>query len=318
MAKYLVTGGGGFIGSHLTETLLGQGEHVRVLDDFSTGRRENLAPAETWAADGGGSFELMEGDIRDRGVCERAMQGVDYVLHQAAIPSVPRSVRDPLSSHEVNVNGTLNLLLAAREVGVKRFVAASSSSVYGANPTLPKVETLATDPISPYALQKLAAERYCMLFHQLYGVPTVALRYFNVFGPRQDPNSEYAAVIPKFLTCVAKDQKPTIYGDGEQSRDFTYIANVVQMNLKSCHAGPDALGKPYNVGCGDRISLNDLLRDIGKLVGRPVEADYTEARAGDVKHSLADIGQAKQLVGFDPQVDLLEGLDRTWQAITGG
>ncbi|ANM29053.1 Vi polysaccharide biosynthesis protein VipB/TviC [Acidobacteria bacterium Mor1] len=318
MAKYLVTGGGGFIGSHLTQTLLGDGQDVRVLDDFSTGRRENLTDVESWASDGGGSFELMEGDIRDRDVCQQAMQGVDYVLHQAAIPSVPRSVRDPLSSHEVNVNGTLNLLLAAREVGVKRFVAASSSSVYGANPTLPKVETLATDPISPYALQKLAAERYCMLFHQLYGVPTVALRYFNVFGPRQDPNSEYAAVIPKFLTCVAREQKPTIYGDGEQSRDFTYIANVVQMNLKSCHAGPEALGKPYNVGCGDRISLNDLMRNIGKLVGREVSAEYTEARAGDVKHSLADIGQARELVGFDPQIDLLEGLDRTWQAIDRG
>ena len=214
MSRFLVTGGGGFIGSNLAEAILKKGDAVRVIDDFSTGKRENLSRAAEWAEEGGGVFELIEGDIRDPETCARAMQGVDYVLHQAAVPSVQRSVEDPLASHEVNVNGTLNLLLVAREVGVRRFVYASSSSLYGESETLPKVETMPPEPISPYGLQKLVGERYCILFHQLYDVPTVALRYFNVFGPRQDPNSEYSAVIPRFLSAVGQGRRPIIYGDG--------------------------------------------------------------------------------------------------------
>ena len=315
MALFLVTGAAGFIGSNLTEAILKRGDDVRVLDDFSTGRRENLSQAKAWAVKGGASFELREGDIRDPGTCRSSMHGVDYVLHQAAVPSVQRSVEDPLLTHQVNVDGTLNLLTSAREAGVKRFVFASSSSLYGESETLPKVETMPCEPISPYGLQKLAAERYCVLFHDLYGLPTVALRYFNVFGPRQDPASEYAAVVPRFLTAVQNGSRPTIFGDGEQTRDFTFIENVVQANLRSCAAGPEALGRAYNVGCGARVSLNELVRGITEVAGKPVQADYTDPRPGDIRHSLAGIELAARYLGYRPEIGLEEGLRRTWREL---
>jgi len=313
MAHYLVTGGAGFIGSNLVETILGRGDDVRVLDNLLTGRRENLERAGEWATAGGAAFEMIEGDVRDPDTCRRAMDGVDYVLHQAAVPSVQRSVDDPLLTHEVNVDGTLNLLLAARDRGVSRFVFASSSSLYGESEELPKVETMPPDPISPYGLQKLAAERYVLLFHRLYGLPTLALRYFNVFGPRQDPASEYSAVIPRFLASAAAGRPPTIYGDGEQTRDFTFIANVVHANLRACEADGEALGRAYNVACGDRYSLNELVRRIGRLVEREIEPVYATARKGDIRHSMAGIGAAVERLGYRPDVDLDEGLRRTWQ-----
>jgi nucleoside-diphosphate-sugar epimerase len=314
MSRYLITGGAGFIGSNLAEAILRGGDDVRVLDDFSTGRRQNLASADAWAAAGAARFELVEGDIRDVDTCHASMRDVDFVLHQAAIPSVPRSVKDPVSSHAVNVNGTLNLLMEAREARVSRFVFASSSSLYGESETLPKIETMAPAPISPYGLQKLTAELYCGLFHRLYGLPTVALRYFNVFGPRQDPGSDYAAVIPKFITAVRDGKPPTIYGDGEQTRDFTFVANVIQANLGACQAGKEALGGAYNIGCGERISLNELVNSLGRLTGKRVRAEHTDPRPGDIRHSLASIDLAKSRLGFRPDVDLIEGLKRTVEA----
>jgi nucleoside-diphosphate-sugar epimerase len=311
MARYLVTGGGGFIGSNLTEALLGQGDAVRVLDDFSTGRRENLRQAGEWAGHGGGQFELIEGDIRDLETCTRALQDVDYVLHLAAIPSVQRSVSDPAASHGVNVNGTLNLLLAARDAGIRRFVFASSSSLYGESESLPKIESMPSAPISPYGLQKLTGESYCGLFHRLYDLPTVALRYFNVFGPRQDPNSEYSAVIPRFIAALSAGRPPTIYGDGEQTRDFTYIANVVDANRLACQAGSDALGRAFNIACGSRVSLNELVRAIGELTGREVAPRHEDPRPGDIRHSLAGIDAARSDLGYEPAIDLTEGLRRT-------
>jgi nucleoside-diphosphate-sugar epimerase len=242
------------------------------------------------------------------------MEGVDYVLHQAAMPSVPRSVQDPVASNAVNIDGTLNLLYEAREARVKRFVFASSSSLYGESATLPKVETMRTAPISPYGLQKATAEAYCGLFHRLYDLPTVALRYFNVFGPRQDPNSDYAAVIPKFITSIKGDRPPVIFGDGEQTRDFTFVANVVQANRRACAAGDEALGLAYNIGCGKRISLNDLVQSLGRLTGRKVSAEHTDPRAGDILHSLASIDHAADKLGFRPEVELDEGLKRTLEA----
>ncbi|HEX6852048.1 MAG TPA: NAD-dependent epimerase/dehydratase family protein, partial [Candidatus Polarisedimenticolaceae bacterium] len=287
MSTYLVTGGGGFIGSNLVEALLARGQRVRVLDDFSTGRRENLAEAAAWAARGGGAFELLEGDIRDADACRRAVDGADYVLHLAAMPSVQRSVVDPVSSNAVNVAGTLNVLVAARDAKVKRVVFASSSSLYGESETLPKLESMPSAPISPYGLQKLAGETYCGLFWRLYGLPTVALRYFNVFGPRQDPGSEYSAVIPKFIRAIKAGRVPTIFGDGEQTRDFSFIDNVVAANLAACEAGETAFGLAFNIACGERISLNDLVRELGGFAGRPVTPAYAPARAGDIRHSLA-------------------------------
>jgi UDP-N-acetylglucosamine/UDP-N-acetylgalactosamine 4-epimerase len=315
MARFLVTGGGGFIGSNLVEAILGRGDAARVLDNFATGRRENLARAAEWAKAGGGSFELIEGDIRDNDTCRRAVAGADFVLHQAAIPSVQRSVQDPASSNEVNVTGTLNLLLAAREAKVKRFVMASSSSLYGESEVLPKVETMPSAPISPYGLQKLAGETYCGIFHRLYGLPTVALRYFNVFGPRQDPTSEYSAVIPKFIASIKAGATPTIFGDGEQTRDFSYIANVVQANLKACSAGPEALGGAYNIACGERISLNELVGILAGFAGRSVTPTYAPHRPGDIKHSLAGIDKAARLLGYRPDVTVREGLRRTWDTL---
>ncbi|MBP7148396.1 MAG: SDR family oxidoreductase [Acidobacteria bacterium] len=309
--RVLVTGGGGFIGSNLVEALLGRGDDVRVIDNFSTGRRQNLARAESWARAGGGRFELMEADIRDRDAVARAVAGREVVLHQAAIPSVPRSVADPLASHTANVDGTLHLLLAARDAGVRRFVYASSSSVYGESPVLPKVETMPTDPLSPYALDKLAGETYCRLFTRLYRLPTVALRYFNVFGPRQDPASQYAAVIPRFITAVARREPPVIFGDGEQTRDFTFITNVVRANLLAAEARDEACGQAFNIACGDRVSLLDLVRRINEALGADVAPRLDDPRPGDIKHSLADIGKARRLLGYEPAVSLQDGLAAT-------
>jgi nucleoside-diphosphate-sugar epimerase len=311
LAKYLVTGGAGFIGSNLVEALLRHGDDVVVLDDFSTGRRENLARAPEWAAAGGGAFRLVEGDMRDADTCREATAGADYVLHKAAIPSVQRSVQDPVTTNAVNVQGTLLLLEAARAAEVKRFVFASSSSVYGESETLPKVETMPSAPISPYGLQKLAGESYCLLYHALYALPTVALRYFNVFGPRQDPASEYAAVIPRFIAAALNRGRATVYGDGEQTRDFTFVENVVRANVLACEAGPDACGRAYNIACGQRISLNELLRQIGEIVGREVPADHVEPRPGDIRHSLAGIDRAADRIGYRPVVGLGDGLRRT-------
>jgi nucleoside-diphosphate-sugar epimerase len=314
LRKFLITGGAGFIGSNLAEALLRRGDFVRVLDNFSTGRRENLASVEQWSEAGGGEFELLEGDMCDVDTCRRAMQGVEFVLHEAAIPSVQRSVLDPVTTNAVNVGGTLNLLEAARQAAVRRFVFASSSSLYGESETLPKVETMPSAPISPYGLQKLACETYCHLYYRLYGLPTVALRYFNVFGPRQDPNSEYSAVIPRFITAVKGGQPPTIYGDGEQSRDFTFVANVIQANQLACVAGTEALGGAYNIGCGERITLNALIKAIGEIMQREIKPDHAEPRDGDIRHSLAAIDAAAQRLGFRPEVALSEGLERTIEA----
>jgi UDP-glucose 4-epimerase len=302
MASYLVTGGAGFIGSHLAEELLRRGHRVRVVDSLITGKRANLAciPAA----------EFLEGDLADAGVAERATAGVDYVLHQAAIPSVPRSVNDPATSNRANITATLNILIAARQAGVKRLVYAASSSAYGDTPTLPKHEGMPTNPLSPYALQKLVGEQYCQMFTRLYGFPTVATRYFNVFGPRQDPGSPYSGVISLFATAVLSGRPPTIYGDGEQTRDFTYIANVVDGVLRACDA-PQAAGEVINVATGGRISLNDLLRVLNGLAGTNLQPVYGAPRAGDVRDSQADISKAKALLGYEPIVSFEDGLKRT-------
>jgi UDP-glucose 4-epimerase len=304
MAIYLVTGGAGFVGSHIVDELVRRGEGVRVLDDFSTGKPENLEGVRH-------SIELVEGDLRDPACVQSAVRGADYVLHQAALASVPRSVADPLASNEANVTGTLNVLLAAREAGVRRVVYASSSSVYGDSPILPKVEDMPTRPLSPYAVSKLAGESYCRVFCEVYGLPTVALRYFNVFGPRQDPASQYAAVIPRFITAALAGHPLTIFGDGLQSRDFTYVSNVVAANLLACQSEP-AVGQVLNASCGERISLLDLAAQLGQLLGGGSPAVRHELpRPGDVKHSQADIGRARALLGFAPSVDFPTGLERT-------
>jgi UDP-glucose 4-epimerase len=301
--KVLVTGGAGFIGSHIAERLLALGHEVRVLDNFATGRRSNLSGFR----DG---VELIEGDIQSYERAHKAVRGCEVVFHEAALPSVPRSIQDPLTSNATNVIGTLNILLAARDEGVRRVVYASSSSAYGRNPVLPKHEELAAEPISPYATAKLAAEGYCRSFTAVYGLETVALRYFNVFGPRQDPLSEYAAVIPRFITALAAGESPVIFGDGEQSRDFTYVDNVVDANVLAIDA-PDVAGRTINVACGQRVSLNELVTELQSLLGTSVEVAYAAPRSGDVKHSLADITRARELLGYEPGVDLREGLRRT-------
>jgi nucleoside-diphosphate-sugar epimerase len=303
MALYLVTGGGGFIGSTLVRKLLDQGERVRVVDNFSTGRRENLAEVLD-------HIELLEGDLADEAVARKAAAGADYVLHQAAIPSVPRSIEDPLASNRANVTATLNMLVAARDAGAKRFVYASSSSAYGDSEVLPKVETQPDNPISPYALTKLTGEKYAVIFHRIYGLSTASLRYFNVFGPRQDPNSPYSAVISKFVTAALNDRRPTVNGDGEQSRDFTFVENVVSANLLACHA-EGVSGMVFNVGTGERHTLNDLLGTLSSLVGRDLKPEYVAPRPGDVRHSLADIGRARQHLGYEVKVGFEEGLRRT-------
>src|SRR5207247_5013328 len=306
--RYLVTGGAGFIGSHIVEALVRRGESVVVLDDFSTGRRQNLEAALRPRASGAPEPDVIEGDIRDKSAVRRALRGVTHVLHQAALPSVQRSVEDPTSSHEVNASGTLHLLVASREAGVKRFVYASSSSAYGDNPVLPKVETMTTSPLSPYAVSKLAGEHYCRVFHGLYGLETVALRYFNVFGPRQDPTSQYAAVVPNCVTAVLAGRAPIIYGDGLQSRDFTFIDNAVDANLKACDSPVNASGRAYNIACGTAATLLDLLRILERLTGSPIRAIHEQPRAGDVRHSLAAIDEACLRLGYEPKVDIEEGL----------
>jgi UDP-glucose 4-epimerase len=305
MSKVLVTGGAGFIGSNLTEALLKQGHRVRVLDDFSTGKRENLLYDETYP-----SLEMVEGDIRDLAVCQKAMKGIEHVFHQAALPSVQRSVEDPLGSNAVNAGGTLNILFAAREETVKRVIYASSSSIYGDTPTLPKLEEMPANPLSPYALQKYIGEQYCRLFYQLYGLETVSLRYFNIFGPKQDPASVYSAVIPRFIDALLKGHPPLIFGDGEQSRDFTYIDNVVRANLLAMSA-EHLQGEAINIACGKRVSLNQLLNILKEIVGSKVSPTHEEARKGDVKHSLADINKGKRLLNYDPQVGIEMGLKKT-------
>ena len=300
---YLVTGGAGFIGSHIVSTLLEQGESVRVLDNFLTGKRENLAPF----AD---HIELIEGDLRDAGTVRRAVSGVTCVFHQAALPSVPRSIREPLTTHEINVTGTLNLLLACRDSDVQRLVYASSSSIYGDSPQLPKVETMAPQPKSPYAASKLAGEHYCQTFYEAYGMETVCLRYFNVFGPRQDPHSLYAAVIPRFITAMLRGERPTIEGDGLQSRDFTYVADVAAANLQAARA-PAVAGRVFNVACGTRHTILDLAMALNEVLGTTLEPQFTAPRPGDVRHSIASIEQAQTAMGYRPTTGFAEGLRRT-------
>jgi nucleoside-diphosphate-sugar epimerase len=305
--RYVVTGGAGFIGSHLVEHLLGAGHAVTVLDDFSTGKRANLAPFLA-------RITLVEGSITDPAACARAVAGADFVLHQAALPSVPRSVADPLASHAANATGTLNVLIAARDAKVKRVVYAASSSAYGDTPELPKHEGMPPRPRSPYAAAKLAGEDYCRAFHASYGLATVSLRYFNVFGPRQDPASQYAAVVPKFIAAALAGTPPVIFGDGEQTRDFTYVENVVRANLAACTAGDAALGQACNVGCGERVSVNALWERVRALTGAKVAARHEPARAGDVRDSL---DRARDLLGWRPTVTLEEGLARTVAAARG-
>lgn len=300
---YLVTGGAGFIGSHIAEALVKRGDRVRVLDNLMTGKRENMAHLT-------GKLEFIEADIRDAAATRQVMEGVSIVFHEAAVPSVPRSVAEPQLNHEANVNGTFNVLMAARDAGVKRVVFAASSSAYGDTEVLPKVETMMPNPLSPYAAAKLVGELYCQTFTRVYGLETVALRYFNVFGPRQDPTSPYSGVISKFVTALLNNEAPTIFGDGEQSRDFTYVANVVDANLRAAEA-PDAVGQVMNLGIGDRITLNQLFDELQKIIGTNLKPNYAETRAGDVRHSLADITRAESLLGYRPLVGLAEGLKYT-------
>ena len=309
---YVVTGGAGFIGSHLVEHLVTAvgGHRVTVLDNFSTGRRENLEP---WLE----RIRIVEGSVTDPDACREAIAGADFVLHQAALPSVPRSLRDPLASHEANATGTLNVLIAARDAHVQRVVYAASSSAYGNTAELPKREEMLPRPLSPYAAAKYAGEQYCRAFHASFGVATVALRYFNVFGPRQDPSSQYAAVIPKFIMCAVAGESPTIFGDGEQTRDFTFVRNVVRANLLACEAPAAALGEAYNVGCGERVSVNALWRRIRDLLGATVDARYEPARTGDVRDSLASLDRVRTMLGYTPVVALDEGLRETVRSLTG-
>jgi UDP-glucose 4-epimerase len=305
MSNVLVTGGAGFIGSNLTEALLQRGHFVRILDDFSTGKRENLIFDKAYP-----SSEVIKGDIRDFSTCQKAVKGIEYVFHQAALPSVQRSIEDPETSNAVNVGGTLNILLAAKETGVKRVIYASSSSVYGDTPALPKQEEMPSNPLSPYALQKYIGEQYCRLFYQLYGLDTISLRYFNIFGPKQDPNSLYSAVIPKFIDALVRDRPPIIFGDGEQSRDFTYIENVVQANLLAMSA-EHLHGEAINIACGKRISLNQLLNVLKEILESKLSPIYQEPRKGDVKHSLADICKGKEILSYEPKVRIEIGLEKT-------
>ena len=300
--RSLITGGAGFIGSHLAEELVRRGDRVRVVDNLATGKRQNLAHIP--------DAEFIEGDLADVDVARRAVDGVEYVLHQAALPSVPRSVQDPITSNRANIDATLNLLVAARDAGVRRVVYAGSSSAYGNTPTLPKVETMPTAPLSPYALQKLVCEQYCQMFTRLYGLETVTIRYFNVFGPRQDPSSPYSGVISLFISAMCERRRPTIYGDGEHTRDFTYVANVVDGVLRAVGA-PEASGEVINVATAGRVSLNQLFRAVRDLVGADVEPIYAEPRAGDVRDSQADISKAARLLGYAPSVSFETGLEKT-------
>ncbi len=310
-AKYLVTGGAGFIGSNLVETLLDAGAGVRVLDDFSTGRRENLDGFLE-------QIEIVEGSITEPATCAAACEGIDFVLHQAALASVPRSVANPAATHDACATGTLNMLVAARDADVSRFVYAASSSAYGDTPTLPKVESMPSLPRSPYAVAKLAGEQYCQAFSLVYGFETVALRYFNIFGPRQDPSSQYSAVIPLFITKALAEEAPTIDGDGEQTRDFTYVENAVQANLMACTADAEAVsGEVFNVGCGERISVNQLWEAIREATGAEVESVMGPARGGDVRDSLASLDKIRDRMGYLVTVSLADGLRRTVESLGG-
>ncbi|HEX5835444.1 MAG TPA: SDR family oxidoreductase [Pyrinomonadaceae bacterium] len=300
----VVTGGAGFIGSHIASALSAGGARVRVLDDLSTGHRENLGEI-------GGDIDFIEGSVADENVLAKALDGAEVVFHEAAIPSVPRSVAEPVQTHIASVDGTFSLLLAARDKKVRRVVYAASSSAYGDQPTLPKVEQMAPDPLSPYAVAKLVGEYYCQVFTRVYGLETVSLRYFNVFGPRQDPGSQYSGVVSRFISALLGNERLVIYGDGEQSRDFTYIDNVVAANLSAANA-PGAVGKVINVANGARVTLNELLAELKDLTGRQdVTPQYLEPRVGDVRHSLADITMARELLNYESKVDLREGLKRT-------
>jgi len=301
---YLVTGGGGFIGSNMVRHLLGLGREVRVLDNFITGRRENLA-------DLAGKIDLVEGDLRSRDDVKKAVAGIQYIFHYGALPSVIRSVEDPWTANEVNIDGTLNLLLAARDAGVERLVFSSSSSVYGDTPVLPKQEDMTPTPLSPYALSKLAGEHYCRMFFELYGLKTFSLRYFNVFGPRQNPKSQYAAVIPLFIQAYLNDRAPVIHGDGEQTRDFTYVEDIIAANLACCTAPESSAAGTYNVAWGNRISINELADTIAGLLGKNMKPIHDPARPGDIKDSQADSTRARTKLGWEPKVTFSEGLTRT-------
>jgi nucleoside-diphosphate-sugar epimerase len=302
MPSYLVTGGAGFIGSHLAEELVRRGHSVRVLDSLITGHRRNIAHLP--------SIDFLQGDLADLETCQRAVKSIDFVLHQGAIPSVPRSVEDPVTSNRANVDGSLNLLVASRDAGVKRLVYAGSSSAYGDTPTLPKHEDMPANPLSPYALQKLVAEQYCQMFTRLYGLETVTIRYFNVFGPRQDPGSPYSGVISLFAEALRSGRRPTIYGDGEQTRDFTYVSNVVDGVLRACDAKGVA-GEVINVATGMRISLNKLWQTMAAIAGSSLQPEYAAARVGDVRDSQADITKAGTYLGYKPVVALQQGLEKT-------
>jgi UDP-glucose 4-epimerase len=303
MAVYLVTGGAGFIGSNIVEELVRQGSQVRVIDNFATGKPENLRLFKD-------RIDFREVDICDLEALKKAVRGADYVLHQAAIPSVPKSVIDPITSHNADLTGTLHVLWSAREAGVKRLVYAASSSAYGENPELPKREEMPSRAISPYGLMKYVGEEYCRLFTELYGLETVSLRYFNVFGPRQDPSSQYSGVLSRFITAMLAGKRPVIFGDGEQSRDFTFVANVVQGNLLACHS-PGAAGKMYNLACGQRVTLNQVVAQLNSILGTTLEPIYEPSRVGDIKRSLAEISRAKADLKYAPSVQFEEGLRLT-------
>ena len=307
--KFLVTGGAGFIGSNLADALIAQGGSVRIIDNFVTGYRENLEEIS-------GDFEFIEGDLNDETKLRQALEGVEVVFHEAALPSVPRSVANPKETHEACVNATFKLLLAAKEAGVRRLIYAASSSAYGDQPTLPKIETMLPEPLSPYAAAKLMCEYYCQVFTRVYGLETISLRYFNVFGPRQDPSSEYSGVISRFIDALMTDKTPIIYGDGEQTRDFTYIANVVNANIRAAQT-TRGIGEVMNAANGDRVTLNELLEVLKKITGKEnVQAEHREARPGDVKHSQADNARARECLDYEKLVGLEEGLRRTiewWQ-----
>lgn len=314
---FLITGGAGFIGSHIVEELLKTGQRVRVLDNFSTGKRENLRFPQLPIDVVDSALDLIEGDVRDLEVCRLACDGVDYILHQAALRSVPKSIDNPSVTNQVNVSGTLNILLAAKEKGVKRVVYASSSSIYGDNNKLPELEDQAPYPISPYAVSKLVGEYYCSVFSKVYRLETISLRYFNVFGPRQDPHSEYSAVIPAFISAALKDQPLVVHGDGLQSRDFTYVSNVVEANLLATKI-PHTNGGAVNIACGERYSVLDTGNAIGEILGKKIEFCHTEPRAGDVRHTLADISLAKRFLGYVVEVGFTEGLIKTIKYFNGG
>jgi len=308
--KYLVTGAAGFIGSNIIRRLLKDNCEVRGFDNFSTGKRGNLEDFE-----GKGNFELIEGDLRNPGEIKKALKNVDVVMHEAAVPSVQRSVENPVFVNDSNINGTLNLLIAAKEEGVRKVVYASSSSIYGCNKKLPKKEDMPVEPISPYSLSKYTGERYCQIFSEIYSLPTICLRYFNVFGPYQDPNSEYSAAIPKFIDLMLEDKQPVIFGDGEQSRDFTYIENVVEANILA--ADSDITGEVINIACGEKVSINEVVQILSTILNKDIKPVYKETRVGEVKHSLADISKAKNKIGYKPKYKFAEGLRKTVEWFEG-